>query len=75
MGRHIAVKKNYEYSYHQGMNWVLYYTLYTVEGILEEEHVNFVLSCRHLCRPSISKTDLLIADQKLLDFCNKGELL
>ena len=59
----------------QGKKWVLYYCLYAVEGILEEEHVNLVLACRHLCRPSISKTNLLIADQKLLDFCKKGELL
>ena len=59
----------------QGKNWVLYYSLHAVEGILEEEHVNFVLACQHLCSPSISKTDLLIADQKLLDFCKKGELL
>ena len=59
----------------QGKKWVLYYCLYAVEGILEEEHVNLVLACRHLCRPSISKTDLLITDQKLLDFCKKGELL
>ena len=63
----------------QWKNWVLYYSLYAFEGILEEEHVNcwqnFVLACRHLCKPSISKTDLLIADQKLLDFCKKVELL
>ena len=70
------INSNYgRFTASQGMNWVLYYSLYAVEGILEKEHVNFVLACRHLCRPSISKTDLLIADQKLLDFCKKGELL
>ena len=32
----------------QGKNWVLYYSLYAVQGIWKEEHVNFVLACRHL---------------------------
>ena len=60
-------------------NWVLYYSLYALEGVLSNEHIccwqNFVLACRHLCKPCITKTDLLIADQKLLDFCKKVESL
>ena len=63
----------------QWKNWVLYYSLFALEGVLGEEHINcwqnFVLACRHLCKPCISKTDLLIADQKLLDFCRKVESL
>lgn len=63
----------------QWKNWVLYYSLYALEGILGDEHVNcwqnFVLACRHLCKPCITKTDLIIADRKLLDFCRKVESL
>ena len=63
----------------QWKNWVLYYSLFALEGILGEEHINcwqnFVLACRHLCKPSITKTDLVIADRKLLDFCKKVESL
>ena len=36
---------------------------------------NFVLACRHLCKPTISKADLVIADGKLLDLCKKVESL
>lgn len=60
-------------------NWVLYYSMYALEGILTEEHIHcwqhFVLACRHLCMSSITKTDLIIADRKLLDFCKSVEAL
>ena len=63
----------------QWKNWVLYYSLFALEGILGEEHINcwqnFVLACRHLCKACITKTDLVIADRKLLDFCKKVESL
>ena len=63
----------------QWKNWVLYYSMYALQGVLNEEHMkcwqNFVLACRHLCKPTISKADLVIADGKLLDFCKKVESL
>lgn len=53
--------------------------MHALEGILTEEHIHcwqhFVLACRHLCRSSITKTDLIIADRKLLDFCKSVEAL
>ena len=74
------IKSNYGgFTADQWKNWVLYYSMYALEGVLSEEHVhcwqNFVLACRYLCRSCISKTDLLIADQKLLDFCKSVESL
>ena len=74
------ISSNYRgFTASQWKNWVLYYSLYALEGVLDEEHVNcwqnFVLACRHLCKPCITKTDLLIADQKLLHFCKKVESL
>ena len=61
----------------QWKNWVSYYLLYALEGVLGEEHINrwqtSVLACHHLSRPYIMKTDLLIADQRLLHFCKKVE--
>ena len=74
------ISSNYGgFTANQWKNWVLYYSLYALEEVLSEEHIrcwqNFVLACRHLCKPCITKTDLLIADQKLLDFCRKVESL
>lgn len=63
----------------QWQNWILYYAMYCTEGILPEEHLNclqtFVIACRLLCKTSISKTDLFLADRKLLDFAIKFERL
>lgn len=62
----------------QWKNWVLYYSLYALEGVLSEEDIrcwqNFVIACRHLCKPCITKTDLLIADQKILTSVGKLNL-
>ena len=43
----------------QWKNWVLYYSLFALEGILGEEHINcwqnFALACRHLCKRALPK--------------------
>lgn len=63
----------------QWKNFVLLYSMYALEGILPNQHLHcwqsFVLACRHLCKPCITETDLLIADRKLLDFVKSFERL
>ena len=56
----------------QWKNFVMYYSLYSIEKLLPDDHIhcwqNFVIACRYLCQPYITQTDLQIADRKLLDF-------
>ena len=61
----------------QWKNFVLYYSMFALKGILPESHMHywqsFVLACRLICKPCISKTDLMIADKKFLHFATEYE--
>ena len=52
--------------------WVLTYSLYALEGILDNKHLNvwhtFVLACRCIIKPSITKCDILMAHQLFVKF-------
>ena len=67
------------YTAEQWKNWTLIYSIYCLKGILQDEHFRcwqtFVLACRYLCQPVISKTDLDIADGLILKFCKAVESL
>lgn len=48
-------------------NWVLLYSLFALQGLLPERHLQvwqkFVIACREICRPTLKKTRLFIADR------------
>lgn len=67
------IKSNYGgYTAAQWKNFVVLFSMYAVKDVLPEQHLrywqSFVLACRLLCRPCINKTDLMVADCKLLHF-------
>ena len=57
----------YEY-----MSWILTYSLYALEGILEEKHLSvwhiFVRACCHLIQPTVSKIDIEEGHRLLVQF-------
>ena len=74
------IKSNYGgYTAAQWKNFVLLYSMYALKDILPEQHLHywqsFVLACRLLCKPCITKTDLMLADYKLIDFLKEYEKL
>ena len=67
------IKSNYGgYTAAQWKNFVLLFSMYSLVGVLPQQHLHywqsFVLACRLLCKPCLTKTDLMLADHKLLDF-------
>ena len=58
-------------------NWTILFSMYALKGILPEEHLKcwqkFVLACCYLCNHVLVKSDLLIADNLLLKFCQHFE--
>ena len=72
------IKSNYGgYTAAQWKNFVLLFSMYSLKDVLPVQHLHywqpFVLACRLLRKPCITKTDLLIADCKLLDFLKEYE--
>ena len=51
--------------------------MYSLKDVLSDQHLHywqsFVLACRLLCKPCITKTDLMLADCKLLHFVKEYE--
>ena len=51
--------------------------LYNYYGVLGSEHLecwcHFVLSCRLLCKRTISESDVTVADALLIQFCRRVE--
>ena len=56
----------------QWQNWTVVFSLYALQGILPEEHLNcwrsFVSACILLGKRTISEEDIIIGDQHLLNF-------
>lgn len=72
------IKSNYGgYTAAQWKNFVLLFSMYSLKDVLPDQHLHywqsFVLACRLLCKPCITKTDLMLADCKLLDFLKEYE--
>ena len=61
----------------QWKNFVLLFSMYALEDVLPDQHLHywqsFVLACRHLCKPCITKSDLIVSDCKLLHFLREYE--
>ena len=60
-------------------NWTLTFSMYALYGILPDNHLRvwerFVLACRILCQPVISKEEILKADALIVNFCTRMEKL
>lgn len=60
-------------------NWVLLYSLFSLQGLLPERHLQmwqkFVLACRELCQPTMRKIRLVIADRLFLQVSRIAEEL
>ena len=72
------IKSNYGgYTAAQWKKFVLLFSMYSLKDVLPVQHLHywqsFVLACHLLCKPCITKTDLLIADCKLLDSLKEYE--
>lgn len=63
----------------QWKNWTLYYSLYSLKGVLSFRHYNcwhlFVKACHLLCRRKISCSDVKVADSLIIEFCETYEQL
>ena len=74
------ISSNYgSYTGEQWKNWTLIYSLFALKGVLNDQQLQcwqtFVLACKYLCKPVLSSTDILKADNCLLKFCTKFEQL
>lgn len=75
-----VISSNYgSYTVEQWKNWTLVYLLYALKDVLPEQHLqcwqSFVLACKYLCKPIISKDDVIRAHFLLLKFCRECEKL
>ena len=63
----------------QFKNWVTLFSIPSLHGILNEEHLecwrHFVLACRLLCKNSLSKNDIILADALIMKFCKRVQRL
>ena len=61
----------------QFKNWVVLYSIPSLHGLIDEDHLecwrHFVLACRLLVQKSISVTDVNTADALLMQFCRRVE--
>ena len=59
----------------QWMNWTLYFSIYCLYGLLDNDQIEswraFVLACRRLCKRSITEEDIKVADLLLIQFCKR----
>ena len=74
------ISSNYgSYTAEQWKNWTLIYSLHALKGVLDDQQLQcwqtFVLACKYLCKPVLSKTDILKADNCLLKFCTRFQEL
>ena len=72
------IKSNYGgYTAAQWKNFVLLFSMYCLKDVFPDHHLHywqsFVLACRLLCKPCITKADLIAADCKLLHFVKEYE--
>ena len=72
------IKSNHGgYTAAQWKIFVLLFSMYSLKDVLWDQHLHywqsFVLACRLLCKPCITKTDLMLADCKLLHFVKEYE--
>ena len=79
MGRipHKIVSGFSSFTADQFKNWVVYFSLIALRGILVNEHLecwrHFVLACRILSQTELSQDNIILADALLLRFCRRIE--
>ena len=60
-------------------NWVILFSLYCIHGCIPAKHdacfQKFVLACQYFCKQMISKRDVMIAHNLIIDFCKTFETL
>lgn len=60
-------------------NWVIYFSILSLRGILTGDNLecwrHFVLACRILCSRQLTKEKILLADALLLQFCRRTQRL
>lgn len=65
------------YTASQWKNWTLIYSLFCLKDLLPERHIicwqKFVLACKLICSPIISKTDIVSAELLFVKFGQKFE--
>ena len=58
---------------------MLLYSMYVLKDVIPEREMHcwqsFVLACRLLCKPRVTKTDLMLSDTKFMDFLKEYESL
>ena len=63
----------------QFRTWIIIYSIPALVDILPAEHLecwrHFVMACRILCKQSLSRHDVNIADILLMSFCKKVEMV
>ena len=63
----------------QWKNWVCYYSLFSLKGILPNKHYNtwaqFVQACQIICCHDIKFNDCCLAEKKIIEFCKAFEKL
>lgn len=63
----------------QWKNWVIYYSLFSLKGLLPQENydawVCFVTACCLICRRSLTVEQCLTAEAKIIEFCKHFEKL
>jgi len=67
------------YTAEEWKNWTLTFSMYALYGILPDSHLRvwerFVIACRLLCQPVITKQEIMKADALLVNFCTGMEKL
>ena len=69
----------YSFTADQYKNWVMHYSIICLHGMLSSEVLecwrHFVLACRYMCQPVLTRNDIAIGDALLLKFCSRTEAL
>ena len=67
------------YTAEEWKNWTVTFSMYALHGILPDNHLRiwerFVMACRILCQPVISKEEIMKSDALLVNFCTGMETL
>ena len=67
------------YNAEEWKDWTLTFSTYALYGILPDSHLRvwerFVIACRILCQPVITKQEIMKADALLVNFCTGMEKL
>lgn len=76
---HKIASNHGRYKASQWKNWTVIYSIYALQDLLPDKHMNcwhtFVMACRLLAVPALSQSDLKKTDMLLLKFCNQFEKL